>query len=134
MFLNQFFLIIKFYSFFSAIEICFSVSKYNFGCKQDHFWFIIYQTHYIDLYYFYFRETQLFWEVIIFSGMLMSFFLISGEYHLPNVKVKTRMHCIQLSKLATIVEGDLRAPFTIATTPRCRGGRYSFPWIAPLYP
>ena len=27
------------------------------------------------------------------------------------------------------VEGD-----PIATTPRCRGGRYSFLWIAPLYP
>ena len=25
-------------------------------------------------------------------------------------------------------------PFSIATTPRCRGGRYSFPWIAPPYP
>ena len=30
-------------------------------------------------------------------------------------------------KLATIVEGDPKAPFSIATTPRCRGGRYSFP-------
>ena len=37
-------------------------------------------------------------------------------------------------KLATIVEGDLKAPFSIATTPRRRGGRYSIPWIAPLYP
>ena len=37
-------------------------------------------------------------------------------------------------KLATIVEGDLKAPFSIATTPRCRGGRYSFPRIDPLYP
>ena len=37
-------------------------------------------------------------------------------------------------KLATIVEGDPKAPFSIATTPRCRGGRYSIPWIAPLYP
>ena len=37
-------------------------------------------------------------------------------------------------KLATLVEGDQKAPFSIATTPRCRGGRYSFPWIAPLYP
>ena len=34
----------------------------------------------------------------------------------------------------TIVEGDPKAPFSIATTPRCRGGRYSIPWIAPLYP
>ena len=37
-------------------------------------------------------------------------------------------------KLATIVEGDPKAPFSIATTPRCRGARYSIPWIAPLYP
>ena len=37
-------------------------------------------------------------------------------------------------KLATIVEDNLKTPFSIATTPRCRGGRYSFPWITPLYP
>ena len=37
-------------------------------------------------------------------------------------------------KLVTLVEGDLKAPFSIATTPRCRGGRYSFLWIAPLNP
>ena len=37
-------------------------------------------------------------------------------------------------KLATIVEGDPKAPFSFATTPRCRGGRYSFPWISLLYP
>ena len=36
-------------------------------------------------------------------------------------------------KLATIVEGYLKAPFLISTIPRCRGGWYSFPWIAPLY-
>ena len=35
-------------------------------------------------------------------------------------------------KLVTIVEGDLKAPFSIATTPRYRGGRNSFLWIAPL--
>ena len=39
-----------------------------------------------------------------------------------------------VSKLATIVEGKQEAPFSIATTPRCRGGCYSFPGIAPLYP
>ena len=37
-------------------------------------------------------------------------------------------------KLATIVEGDPEAPFLIATTSRCRGGHYTFPWIAPFYP
>ena len=38
-------------------------------------------------------------------------------------------------KLETIlVESDSKAPFSIATTPRCREGRYFIPWIAPLYP
>ena len=37
-------------------------------------------------------------------------------------------------KLATVVEGDPKALFSIATTPRCRRGRYSFPWITLLYP
>ena len=36
--------------------------------------------------------------------------------------------------LANLVEGDQKAPLSLATKPRCRGGRYSFPWIAPLYP
>ena len=38
-----------------------------------------------------------------------------------------------LVRLATIVEGDPKAPFSLATTPRCRGGRKSFPLIAPFY-
>ena len=37
-------------------------------------------------------------------------------------------------KLATFIDGDLKAPFSIATTLRCRGGRYSIPRIALLYP
>ena len=37
-------------------------------------------------------------------------------------------------KLATVVKGDQKVPFSIATTPRCGGGCYSFSWIAPLYP
>ena len=32
----------------------------------------------------------------------------------------------------TIVMSDPKAPFSIATTMRCRGGCYSFPWIASL--
>ena len=34
----------------------------------------------------------------------------------------------------TLVEGDPKAPFSIATTPRCRGRCYSILRIAPLYP
>ena len=37
-------------------------------------------------------------------------------------------------KLVTIVKGDSKAPFSIATTPRCRGKHKTFPCIAPLYP
>ena len=32
-------------------------------------------------------------------------------------------------KLATVVEGDPKAPFSIATAPRYRGRRYSFPGL-----
>ena len=35
-------------------------------------------------------------------------------------------------KLATVVVGDPKAHFSIDTAARCKGGRYSFPWIAPL--
>ena len=42
--------------------------------------------------------------------------------------------CVYIYKLVTVVEGDQKAPFSIATTSRCKEGCYSFPWIAPLYP
>ena len=31
--------------------------------------------------------------------------------------------------LANLVEGDPKATFLIATTPRCRGGHYAFPGL-----
>ena len=46
-----------------------------------------------------------------------------------NVKMS-----ISVAKLVTVVKGDPKAPFSVATTPKCRGGCYSFPWIASLYP
>ena len=36
--------------------------------------------------------------------------------------------------LATVVEGNPKTPFSIATTLRCRGRCHSFPSIAPFYP
>ena len=38
-------------------------------------------------------------------------------------------YALQVYKLATIIEGNPKAPFSIATTPMCRGGRYSFPGL-----
>ena len=50
------------------------------------------------------------------------------------VRISARVcSIISKVKLATVIEGDQKAPFSIATIQRCRGGRYSFPWIAPLY-
>ena len=50
--------------------------------------------------------------------------------------IKTIMLYISVIKveLVILVEGNQKAPFSIATTPKCRGGRYSLPRIAPLYP
>ena len=45
--------------------------------------------------------------------------------HANNEKRKKTNNRRNKVKLATIVEGNPRAPFSIATTPRCRGGRYS---------
>ena len=42
--------------------------------------------------------------------------------------------CVSKVKLATFVAGDLKAPFSIATTSRCRDRRYSIPRIASLCP
>ena len=61
-------------------------------------------------------------------GFLAHYFLMS--YFMPKSLLT---FSLQLHKCGK--EGDLKAPFSIATTPRCRGGkRYSFPWITPLYP
>ena len=51
-----------------------------------------------------------------------------GAHTFPKVLVQSKV------KLVTIVEGYPKAPFSIATTLKYRGGHYSFPWIAPLYP
>ena len=67
-------------------------------------------------------------------------FGVQFDLHLKNKKVNVFPEIIFLKvnvskvQLATVVEGNPNAPFSIATTPRCRGGRYSFPWIVPLYP
>ena len=63
----------------------------------------------------------------------------SLPYRVSNYKIA--LFCIYIQqeiliivKLPTVVEGDPKAPFPIATTLRCKKGHYSIPWIAPLYP
>ena len=73
----------------------------------------------------------------IFCDHVSDFLFLWARHHvfissfLPKSLVQTPQRNTNKVKLATIVEGD---PKAIATTPRCRGGRYSIPWIAPLYP
>ena len=42
--------------------------------------------------------------------------------------------CVCKVKLATVVEVDPKAPFSIATIAKCMRECYSLPWIAPFYP
>ena len=71
--------------------------------------------------------------------MRMNFFLFGGEngsYHLLRATkfLKIKGENKYLNKLVTLVKGDPKAPFSIATTLRCKGGHYSIPWIVPFYP
>ena len=58
----------------------------------------------------------------------------SQEWRTKNVSMITKDIQKCWVKLATVVEEDLEVPFSIATTPWCRGGRYSFHWIFLVYP
>ena len=53
--------------------------------------------------------------------------IVSAGYH---VTIYIYIYIYIISWLI-IVEGDLKAPFSIATALRCRRACYSFPWIAP---
>ena len=50
-----------------------------------------------------------------------------SEYVIMYIWMCLSIYIYIYIKLATIVEGNPKAPFSIATTPMCRGGRYSFP-------
>ena len=56
------------------------------------------------------------------------------ELGFPGPLVNTLPTMSRLNKLATLVEGDQKAPFSIAPTPKCREGHYLIPRIAPIYP
>ena len=63
-----------------------------------------------------------------------TYWMILFFYTSTNVNKKVYLFLIKPVILATVVKSDQKAPFSLATTPRCRGGCYSFLWIAPLYP
>ena len=52
--------------------------------------------------------------------------------HMYMVFTKLSLNWHSYISWSTVVKGDLKAPFSIATTSRYRGGRYFFLWIVPL--
>ena len=59
--------------------------------------------------------------------------LVSPKTICPNKLLWPGQIVVVVLLLVTVVEGDPKAPFSITITSRCKGGRYSFPWIDPLY-
>ena len=74
---------------------------------------------------------QVFSYKILFSCIVTAsaFCVISPETYNEPASCTCK---IISSKESWSIVVDQKAPFSIATTPMCRGGPYSFPWIAPL--
>ena len=81
--------------------------------------------------YCHIQDTHWRGGVSYFSAVVQSVYSIAPSDWENRAMVNKLSYLV---KLTTIDEGDLKAPFSIITTPRCREGRYSFPWIVPLYP
>ena len=71
-----------------------------------------------------------------YTTLLISFvwYPVVSQNNLQHRNIHTHTHTHIYVKLAIVFKGNLRALYSIATTLRCRGGHYSFPWIAQLYP
>ena len=110
------------------------------------------ECNYSDFSYFYCSFKQLILIVCDYDFVLWLFMIVTLYCDCDcdfvfyfstdsNTNLSGHYNNIQLHSIywypklfTTVVEGDPKAPFSVATTPRCRGGRYSFPLIAPLYP
>ena len=66
----------------------------------------------------------------VYTGLFMSV----HDRLLTHTHVYTGIYIysVYMRSWPTVVQGNLKVPFLIAITPRCRGGRYTFPWIASL--
>ena len=93
-----------------------NVTKMNFSSCNDHSPKWIINDCYIFFPYL---------RVWVFLFLRTSFF--TAQHVGPMLHMNWRIYV--KVKLATIVEGNPKAPFSIATTPMCRGGRYSFPGL-----
>ena len=79
-------------------------------------------------------DTNIFNYVLCLSHLFLVLVKIIASVNILNTNNLHTVICFQKVKLATVVEGNQKAPFSIAATPMCSGERYPFPRIAPLYP
>ena len=134
--------------FFSMFEYCHAYSTFRFISFEWRYTFFSFKN------VFYFTFIKSFWNWI--NVCLHSYFLkificpqlinFQQQTHINSSLGDVKTNSFSLSRsekliqrffallLATLVEGDPMPHLSIATTPMCWGGRYSFPWIAPLYP
>ena len=114
-------------------NFCLSPRKKSFG---EYIYILVY-TYYIVKRY---TWTKLKWFTILFKSHLCLYIChpqTVSLYHDSSVGLDRldswswdrNLADWNANKQSTVVEGDKKAPFLIATTLSCRGGRYSFPWI-----
>ena len=72
--------------------------------------------------------ARLDFELAYFEATVQRF----SHYALKRHKRHFPLLYIYIYKLVNRIRGRPKAPFSIATTTKCRGGHYSFPCIAPL--
>ena len=103
----------------------------------------LHTVHYIDswyqIWYSSMMNIDIVWRTLNILNMIYYFleslilmFKCTKENEKTDLKlVSTIIFQLEYNKvkLATIVKGNPKAPFSIATTPLCRGGRYSFPGL-----
>ena len=77
------------------------------------------------------KSQETFWTTLVYIYIYIYIYISIHAYIYIYTYILVCIHTYIKSKvkLATLVESDLKAPFLIATTLRCRGGCYSFPWI-----
>ena len=87
-------------------------------CAIDYSLLINIANYYIYIYIYILWKLGM--QILLLLSVIKDWYIYIYIY-IDNIKL--------VVKLATVVEGDLKAPFSIAITSRCRGGRYSFPGL-----
>ena len=80
-----------------------------------------------------FMEIVLKVNLIFESYIYIYIYIVGAWWYCRGCKCPP-IHWADKVELATVVKGDSKAPFSIATTMMVKGGCYSFPLIAPLDP